>query len=691
MPTLSEIRRSTPALATASDEEIRARAEKKGVKIDPEPTAAPNGNGGPSRDLAAAARVLSDRNAKPAVWKKIADDNGVSVDHLKTLATAPQQEGPGWLRRTLGAGVAEGVIGLPGLPGNALELMGLRPSWLPTSQDIIQALPANSVAAQLIAEPPQGTLEQYGRTISAGLPVGAVGGGVGLLGAATSGAASEAAGQATKGSKYEPYARLAGGIVGGAPFAVRAPIPATSAAERNIARALRTEEPRAAPLLRRAQDLGPEAALYNLTQQTQGQAGTLAALPTAGAARLRGTMEQQIRGSKPRVEAGLEQVFGPGQTEAAQRVEQQLVRQGQRPIYEIARGQPVDVAHIQRTVSDQIDQFPQTGSANRALTRVNSMLVDRRTGDFIDDANNTLGVRREIDDLITKAGGVKGYEAGLKTPTGAALTPVRQAINDALPPEVRQADLILSTSHRVEEAGRVGAEEIFGRGARMDPEELARRYGIGTASPAERAALFARTRQAGAHMLGETQAEANVGRATTNAIASQNVLDRVRAIAGPAAAQQLEQLAMRENVIGGQAGRTLYNSETARRLRGGQTVPIPGERTMGKGNVAGAVIGATGDITQAAGGLAGAVLEGALKKILNAPMKRRDTAVSDAMADILRQTGGNRDAALIRLYSIRQHLPPTSRVLLGVTALINGLEQSNQPSSPGGLPGGLLQ
>jgi hypothetical protein len=52
----------------------------------------------------------------------------------------------------------------------------------------------------------------------------------------------------------------------------------------------------------------------------------------------------------------------------------------------------------------------------------------------------------------------------------------------------------------------------------------------------------------------------------------------------------------------------------------------------------------------------------------------------------LRATGGDRDAALMRLYAIRQHLPPASRVLIGVNALINGLTQSNQPS-----PQGLLQ
>jgi hypothetical protein len=692
MPTLSEIRRSTPALATASDEEIRARAEKKGVKIDPEPpstSSGPNGNGGaPSRNLAAAARTLAERNAKPHVWEEFAARNNISVDQLKTLATAPQQEGPGWLRRTLGAGVAEGVLGLPGLPGNALELMGLRPSWLPTSQQTIQYLAQpGSVARQLIDEPAQGTAEQYGRTISAGLPLGAVGGGIGLLSAATGGAASEAAGQATKGSKYEPYARLAGGVAGGAPFAFRAPIPASSAAERTIAQSMRTEQPALGPLLRSAQDLGPEAALYNLTQQGQGMAGTLAALPTAGAARLRGTMEQQIRSSKPRVEAGLDAIFGSGETKAKQLVEQQLTRGSQAEIYQQNRPLPIDPIPVRAKIAAQLAEHPRGTAPHAELRRLDNILTDPG---MPDNASKLLAMRGHIRTRIEAAGVAKGadefsaFEEGAKTPTGHALMPVYQEINGALPGPIRHSDAILANAADVATAGQVGGTQIFGRGARMDPAELERRYGVAsTASPAERAALLARTRQAGAHMLGETQAEANVGRATTNAIASQNVLDRVRAIAGPEAAQRLEQLAMRENVIGGQAGRALYNSETARRLRGGQAVPIPGERTMGPGNVTGAIIGATGDISQAATGLAGAVLEGALKKILNAPMKRRDTAVSDAMADILRTTGGNRDAALMRLYSIRQYLPPASRALLGVTALINGLEQSSQPSSQG--------
>jgi len=442
-------------------------------------------------------------------------------------------------------------------------------------------------------------------------------------------------------------------------------------------------------LLRRAQDLGPEAAIYNLTHRTYGQADTLAALPTAGAARLRDTLEQQVRGAQPRVQAGLEQVFGPGQTRAQQQVEQQLVRGGQAEIYQQNRPALIDPVPVRATIATQLAEHPRGTAPHTELRRLDNILTDPG---MPDNASKLLAMRGHIRTRIEAAGVARGadefsaFEEGSRTPTGHALMPVYREINTALPAPIRQSDAILANAADVTTAGQIGGTQIFGRGAKMDPVELERRYGVAsTASPAERAALLARTRQAGAHMLGETQAEANVGRATTNAIASQNVLDRVRAIAGPEAAQQLQQLAMRENVIGGQAGRLMYGSPTAQRLRGGRDVPVPGDRTMGKGNVVGAVIGSTGDISQATGGLAGAVLEGALKKILNAPMKRRDTAVSDAMADILRQTGGNRDAALMRLYAIRPHLPHTSRVLLGVNALINGLTQSNQPSQ------GLLQ
>src|SRR4029434_9237007 len=66
-----------------------------------------NGNGGtPSPNLAAAAQVLAERNAKPHVWSEFAKKYGVSVDDLKGYAKA------------VGTGLETAAIGAAGLPGD---------------------------------------------------------------------------------------------------------------------------------------------------------------------------------------------------------------------------------------------------------------------------------------------------------------------------------------------------------------------------------------------------------------------------------------------------------------------------------------------------------------------------------------------------------------------------------------------
>lgn len=147
------------------------------------------------------------------------------------------------MARGLGKGVVEGVAGIAGIPGDAARFLGAEvafplankvrgwmgkepipapeaaPEWLPAPMRGSQAVQSSieqNVTGPL--EDPQTLPGQYARTVGQFLP-GAVMTPGGMIGNAIKygvipGLASEAAGQLTKGTKVEPYARMAGGVGG---------------------------------------------------------------------------------------------------------------------------------------------------------------------------------------------------------------------------------------------------------------------------------------------------------------------------------------------------------------------------------------------------------------------------------------------------------------------------------------------
>jgi hypothetical protein len=134
--------------------------------------------------------------------------------------------------KSAGIGLAQGVLGLGTLPGNIEQLgrMGINKvaelfgydapvsndAALPTYGDAKGAV-ENMVGSKFYE--PQSTAGEYARTIGEFAPMAATGG-AGMVGRAASVVApalmSETAGQVTKGTPYEPYARVAGALAGGA-------------------------------------------------------------------------------------------------------------------------------------------------------------------------------------------------------------------------------------------------------------------------------------------------------------------------------------------------------------------------------------------------------------------------------------------------------------------------------------------
>lgn len=165
-----------------------------------------------------------------------------------------------------GAGLAEGAIGLLGMGGDVRNLasratdyvagkMGVSPEETGRFKDFmynatrfspIGAITGGPTSGELKKDvervtgefyKPQTTAGEYAHTVGQFLPAAALPGGGAVsrvTSAITAGLGSEAAGQLTKGTAAEPYARLAGGVVGGfAPGAIgRIVTPAPSSAAR---------------------------------------------------------------------------------------------------------------------------------------------------------------------------------------------------------------------------------------------------------------------------------------------------------------------------------------------------------------------------------------------------------------------------------------------------------------------------
>lgn len=158
------------------------------------------------------------------------------------------------LAKSVGSGIGRAAVGLAGLPGDAQQII----EWLvmspegrqvmeenrwrvnkpATSSDILEGVnaatrPAPSVSQLVTGEKPKAPLEyepktlagEYGQTVGE-FAAGALGPGGALRKTAqvlVPGMASEAAGQATKGSELEPWVRAVFGLAGGVATAGRSP------------------------------------------------------------------------------------------------------------------------------------------------------------------------------------------------------------------------------------------------------------------------------------------------------------------------------------------------------------------------------------------------------------------------------------------------------------------------------------
>ncbi len=381
--------------------------------------------------------------------------------------------------KSVGSGLVKGAIGLAGLPGDVGRLidMGLEKISGPkkdipeeeqsTLHKIVNAMgPPSSSDIQHGVEKltgkfhePESTSGDYAQTIAEFAPGLAGGGslvrkGVGVL---SSGAASEAAGQATKGTALEPYARVAGAFAGpglakvaqvaASPIVsqVAARVNPAGYAEKQFARHVSESQLPPNQIANDVLEAAREGQPHYAVADALGSAGqealsTVARSPGVGRTETVNFLNDRQLGQGRRVQNALaEGLEAPVTAEQAREALTAHRTATSDANYGAVRGDgtPVDVTRV----IDRIDQTlnpglspiarPQSGLANdaieNALQRLRSKLTDGRSN--LTDFDALSRVRHQLsDDIQEAARSGRGNQARLM---GQALRDLDAAMENA--------------------------------------------------------------------------------------------------------------------------------------------------------------------------------------------------------------------------------------------------------------------
>jgi hypothetical protein len=223
-------------------------------------------------------------DAAVGAFKQFSAPQAPAVDTLTDVA------------KSAGIGLAQGAIGIGTLPGNieqlgrlginkGAELMGYEApvssgTFLPNYGDVKGEIEKHTGEFYK----PQTTAGEYARTIGEFAPMAAMGG-AGMVGRAANviapAVASETAGQLTKGSPAEPWARAAGAFAGGVIPRAITPLPADAARAGHLA----TLEKEGVTALTAGQKTGSNPLRYfeSVAKDTPGGGRTINAMETQAA------------------------------------------------------------------------------------------------------------------------------------------------------------------------------------------------------------------------------------------------------------------------------------------------------------------------------------------------------------------------------------------------------------------------
>ena len=210
------------------------------------------------------------------------------------------------------------------------------------------------------------------------------------------------------------------------------------------------------------------------------------------------------------------------------------------------------------------------------------MVSDQYKGnDIVHSANDLIGVRQRIDELISNAGGMPHpgldlYELGKKTSTGRALLQIRKSINDTLhqDPTLKEADNIFSGASNSQTAFELGNTRIIGRGdSVMEPQAAAARWSKMSAQ--EKSSVLEGLGRKGQNAIRDVSHNRNDGKAMADSFTTENNLSRLDALGLDSS--KVRNMAAREDTLASSNNRILSGSDTARTDLARQNFPEVGK------------------------------------------------------------------------------------------------------------------
>lgn len=485
---------------------------------------------------------------------------------------------------------------------------------------------------------PQTTAGKYAETIGEFAPGAIIPGslpvrlGVGVLAPAL---ASETAGQLTKGSAAEPYARMAGALTGGLGAGIgagivnsrRSMVPGVSGP---TSRALEKAVTPGAE--QRLAELGPDAFLLDATPSTRQFAQGVGVLPGEGSSRMVDALTRRNEGANTRLTSELDSTLGPAVS--PQRLEDALETQraGLQPLYEAVSGlnNPVNLTSVYDQLRAAIPT--EAGATQSALRRVLDMVAPEVGGGNTSvplgrqvrtNPREVLNVRQALDDELLRLA---------ETPKAhRAVSEYRRLVDDALAdavPDLKVLDATYSNLMRGSEGLRRGTQVFDSGKEAIRPEDLIR----------ERAAMSLPQREAMRH---GTRAELDrlVGTKGNDLVALKQVVmadgdwNRVKLaeIFGAREADKIFKAVDREAAFRDAYNKVTQNSQTAQRREAAETLKLdtPAAPSMRDATIFG-------------------TLASGVQKGVNAIRGRMDSARTDRMtnelASALTASGPPRDA-----------------------------------------------
>jgi hypothetical protein len=349
-----------------------------------------------------------------------------------------------------GSGFAKGLASIPGIPGDieALGRAGLRKAGLeniispetyfPKSQEFIEAFKPTIPA---LKEEPTTVAGEYGKTLGEFSAQGGLGPGAGARNVIkygiVPGAASETAGQLTKGTELEPWARGAGALAGAGISHILPGAPTTAKSiQAAIGNASAEQLENAERLFQQASAIGVPISRFEALQQVLGaqtHAGDLQRV-IEGSGRMKefyADRPQQIEQTgRELIETIAPETMTPSLTgkaageaalgEQVQAASSRTQRAG--PYYEAAKGNEIAPQHV-HSVIDQIDDLiaqDKTGLTHSPLLELKEQLTAQPA------RSATAPSRTPVTD--PKTGRIIRYELTPGTPS-SSLVPVTNVEN----------------------------------------------------------------------------------------------------------------------------------------------------------------------------------------------------------------------------------------------------------------------